>query len=490
MAGIGIKLSNIYKRKAIISQLLGIGYSTAVTIAPMLIVIITIYVMMQFLGFSDIGYTSREIFACTILYMFIFSVLATSPLNAVLSKYLSDVIYEEKYEDIMSCYNIGLLLNIIIACGIAIPFCLREYFIGHVDILLVFVGFCGFIGLVLVLYTMIYLAICKDYAKISKYYFIGMIFVLVLSFFFRYFLNFECTFSMLLALAFGFNLIACLEYATLKTYFRKSSKNYKMVLQYIKTFWMLIAANTAYILGLFSHNFVFWFSDLRLEVVKTFICAEPYDMASCLAMMTSISASVIFISRVEMYFHKKYKDFTEAVIGGRWSRIQKTKENMFSELASQLMDITRIQFIVSILVYLIFIITLPRFGFSGMVMRIYPCLAAGYFILFLMYSSIIFLYYYDDLFGSLLTSVVFLVVTTATSILAMNLSEIWYGVGVFIGALAGWGTAYKRLRWIEKNMDIHIFGRGEILRRGLGYMPSSMVYSKNTKKSVLKFFTK
>ena len=35
-------------------------------------------------------------------------------------------------------------------------------------------------------------------------------------------------------------------------------------------------------------------------------------------------------------------------------------------------------------------IFLSRLGFGGMTMRIYPCLAAGYFILFLMYAEIIF----------------------------------------------------------------------------------------------------
>ena len=39
---------------------------------------------------------------------------------------------------------------------------------------------------------------------------------------------------------------------------------------------------------------------------------------------------------------------------------------------------------------------LPLFGFSGLVMSIYPCLAAGYFILFLMYSAMLFLYYFND----------------------------------------------------------------------------------------------
>lgn len=38
---------------------------------------------------------------------------------------------------------------------------------------------------------------------------------------------------------------------------------------------------------------------MAMHLVKTFVCNQPYDMATCLAMFTNLSASVIFISRVE-----------------------------------------------------------------------------------------------------------------------------------------------------------------------------------------------
>ena len=79
----------------------------------------------------------------------------------------------------------------------------------------------------------------------------------------------------------------------------------------------MVVTNFLYILGLYVHNFVFWTTDLHMIVVKSFVCVTTYDMATCLAMFTNISASVIFISRVEMYFHDRYKAYSEAVIGGR-----------------------------------------------------------------------------------------------------------------------------------------------------------------------------
>lgn len=65
------------------------------------------------------------------------------------------------------------------------------------------------------------------------------------------------------------------------------------MLQYFRKYWKLIFSNFLYILGLYIHNFVFWTTDMRMELVKSFVCNQPYDMASCLAMFTNLSASII-----------------------------------------------------------------------------------------------------------------------------------------------------------------------------------------------------
>ena len=127
-----------------------------------------------------------------------------------------------------------------------------------------------------------------------------------------------------------------------------------------------------------------------MVVVKSFVCMTAYDMASCLAMFTNISASVIFISRVEMHFHERYKAYSEAVIGGRGMDIENSKRRMFKQLSDELMNLARLQFIVSVIIYFLSVVFLPRLGFGGKIMQIYPCLAAGYFILFGYYLLVLF----------------------------------------------------------------------------------------------------
>lgn len=483
MAGIGVRLNRIFSKNTITTNLFGFGYSMVITVAPMFLVILAIMVMQYFLGFSKLGYSQRELYACTVLYIFIFSLLTASPFNAVLSKYMSDIIYKEVYEDILPCYYIGLIMNITLSCLVGIPFCIWEYVVGHVWIFYVFMGFCGYISLVLVFYSMLYLSICKDYKKISLFFFIGMLSAVFISLVLVYIVHLSVIVSMLIALDAGFIILACLEYSLIRSYFRKNSGRYREVLRYFKKYWQLVVTNFLYILGLYVHNFVFWTTDMRIVVAKSFVCNQPYDMATCLAMFTNISASVIFISRVEMHFHERYKYYSEAVIGGRKMDIENTKSRMFSQLSDELMNLVRIQFIVTVVVFFLCIVLLPKVGFGGMVMKIYPCLAAGYFILFIMYSAIIFLYYFNDLTGAVMTSLSFCLATFVGSIVATFLPAIWYGIGLVFGSAVGWSMAYHRLRVMEKTLDVHIFCNGSILEGGNGKKPSSKVYSRKLKRS-------
>ena len=206
-------------------------------------------------------------------------------------------------------------MNIVLSCLLGIPFCLWEHFVGHVPVAYVFVGFCGFISLVLVFYSQLYLSICKDYGRISLFYLVGLVVTFFLSLALRYWVKWTITESMLMGFTVGFFLIAVLEYGSVRRYFVANSNRFRPVLRYFRLYWQLVAVNFLYTLGLYIHNFVFWTTDLRMVVAKSFVCAQPYDMATCLAVFTNISATVIFIARVEMFFHSRYKAYSESVIG-------------------------------------------------------------------------------------------------------------------------------------------------------------------------------
>lgn len=477
MAGIGVQLNKIFDKETVVTSLYGISFSFTYTIAPMLVVIGCLLAMYKVLGFDEVGYLEREIFSCSILYVFIFSLLTSSPFNSVLSKYLTDRIYERKYEDARPCIYVGVITNLTFSSLLAVPFYIYAIIVGEIPLYYVFTTYMCFLGLTLTFATMIFSSILKQYKKITAYFVYSMVLAFFLSIVFHYVLHFSVTYSMLLALTIGFLFIASLELSAVLHYFPENSRRYRDVFVYFKVYWKLIAANFLYILGLFVHNFVYWTQPWNLVVCNTYVCNQPYDMASFLAMITNVSATILFVSRVEMQFHERYQDYVEAVIGGKLDSIEKTKNRMFRNLFSQILSLAHLQFIISVVIYLVAIIVLPIIGFGGMTMRIYPQLAVGYFICFLMYSAMLFLYYFDDLTGALLNGAIFVTISFVGSIITTKMSPMWYGAGFTVASLAAFTFSYFRLSWVEKNLDYHIFCRGIIIEQVNKDKPEPDIYN-------------
>ena len=72
MAGIGVKLNRIYHKNTLTTHMIGFFYSTVVTIAPVLVVIINLMLMQRVLEFNTVRFIDREIFPARYC-MFLFS---------------------------------------------------------------------------------------------------------------------------------------------------------------------------------------------------------------------------------------------------------------------------------------------------------------------------------------------------------------------------------------------------------------------------------
>ena len=478
MAGIGIQLNRIFKKNYITASLFGIGCSICYTIAPMLLVVANLFLMFWALDFDSVGYYNRELFSCSVLYIFIFALMFAAPLNSMLSKYMADRIYEEEYGAIRPA--IFLCLFITMGCaGIAgIIFYLREYIVGEVEAYYVFTSFMCFLALTLVFAVMIFNSVLKAYKELSLFYLIGMVVTFVGSLIFKYLVGFSVTYSMLLALTIGFWLIAILEMLNVLKVFRTNDYCYGKVLGYFKKYWKLIVANFSYTLGLFIHNFVFWKHPWNVTIADTYVCNQPYDMATCIAMFTNISATVFFIVRTDSRFRDKYSMYIKSVIGSKLDTIKTNKKRMMQALSEQLMSLARLQFCVTVVVFMLFKIIAPSIGISSLTMTMYPVMAVAYYIAFLFYDNLLFLYYFDDLNGAAISGVVFATATFAFSVLAKFLQPTWYGVGCCVGSFAAYTYTYFRIRWVERHLDELIYCRGSVIGVGTGKKPSYCVYKK------------
>jgi polysaccharide biosynthesis protein PelG len=480
MAGIGFELKKIYRKDGISRTLMGAMYSCLITIGPTIIIITVILLLYLFLDMSGVGMAKRELLSSTILYIFIFSVVMTSPFNSVFSRYLADKFYEEEFDDILCSYYVGLAITSVIGIIMALPMMFSLYFRGGIDIAFIAGAYCMWASAVVIFFSITYLHATKDYRLIAIFFFLSMIVGGLLAAFLYFIVGFDQIHAIIWGLAFSFFMIAFCEFSYVRYYFKGGGNNYSECVRYIWRYKGIFLTNFFYILGLYIHNFVFWTTPSHLYVANTYYSHMNYDMATCLAMFTNISATVIFTVIAETHFHEVYQDFMEAVIGGTYRLIQKNKRIMFRTLSTQLGQVFATQIAITCVIFMLLMIFGLQLGFSSMTMRIYPVLAVGFLGVFVMYCNIVYLYYFEDSFDSAMTAFIFCFGTLVGAIVSAYFLPVeFYGMGLLFGMLCGWTYSFFRLRHLERNFDAHIFCRYKVIDTMKSSTKGRIVYRKD-----------
>lgn len=456
-----------------------IGYSFATTLIPLLVVILALLVMYKILPYDSTPYNSRELLSSSILYVFILSLLFTAGLGAPVSRFLANAVYKENYSKIMPCYYSGLLICLVFEAFFSIPLYYQEVKRGGADFSFVIITYLMLIILTIVFYNLTFVSATKRYKDIALFFSMGMGISVIFSFFLQKVVGVVAAIQD--SLMIGFLAVALLEFGLILSSFPKGDLSYWDFPLYLQNSKRLFLANLFYSLGLFVHNFIFWTGELGRVTAKVYLNAPVYDLASAVAMYTNIMASVVFVIEIETRFASRYKSYSDAVVSGRWKDILLMKKRMFRMLSDIIMKAVEIQFISAVVIFLICSVLLPRIGFSGLPMSIYPCLAAGYFAVYVMYGQILFLYYFEDDTGALITSIVFLAGTILCSKITMQFLPItWYGMGLLGGAMLGWTYGYFRLKWLEENFDAHIFCTGQVIESRPEKFPESKIYDRKS----------
>ncbi|MGI6200344.1 MAG: exopolysaccharide Pel transporter PelG [Christensenellales bacterium] len=480
MAGIGFELRKIFKEESLSAMAKGAAYSTVVTIGPTIIIISTLILLYIALGFFSIEFDQRELLSSTILYAFIFSVICTSPFNAVASRYIADKIYFEQIDDVLPSFYSGLASSLVLGCAMAIPFLLRVWQVGGVAPWFVWCSFGLFVSLIIVLYAANYLVATKEYKMITLYYVLGMVLAAALALAFHYWAGQSAIESILYGLTIGFQLVAFLLFSYIRKYFSGNSRAYGAFFRYCGRFMPVFLTNLFYTLGLYVHNFVFWSLPNHMVVAQSYVSSMAYDMASCLAMFSNISMIVLFTVMAETKFHEIYQQYNESVIGATYGKIRLNRKRMFRLLSQQLFYLAMVQALISFILFLIAYAALPRLGFSGMTISIYPLLSGTYFAIFSTYCCIIFLFYFDDRWGALCTALILFAGNLVGALLSCRLSPEFYGVGPLAGSLLAWSFGYFRIRYMERHFDRHIFCHVRVVEQLAQPQPDNIVYRQPT----------
>ena len=114
MAGIGFELKKLFKRRGLFAAFRAYGYAGIVCTGPMLLGVLLLLGVMFLCDVTGGTRHSRELLVCMITYTLLASLLVTSFLSMVVTRFIADMLYQENYEAILPSFwgSTGIMLTV------------------------------------------------------------------------------------------------------------------------------------------------------------------------------------------------------------------------------------------------------------------------------------------------------------------------------------------------------------------------------------------
>ena len=454
MAGIGFELRKLFQHKGYLLNIRAYLYSTLVTVGPLLLCTIMITSLQLILVFLGISRHQREIFLAGTVYAFIFSQVITSGFSMLITRYISDRLYHKEYEEILAslygvitlCLGIGGIIGIgfYIGSPLALPFKFAAYIL--------------YMELIILWLQSVYLSALKDYKKITKGFFYGMLTAVVLGAFILRYTDLEPALGLMVSIVIGVFIILLFLMFYIQSFFTIHSKRYFSFLVYFDRYPSLFFINLFYTLSLYIHNFIFWISDLRVGVGNTYMYAPLYDVPVFYALLSTLPAMVSFVVSVETSFYEKYRAYYSLITqGGNLNEIQRAKKEMKYVLWQEVIHLMEVQLFFTFLFMVIGIWVLPKVGVTGLSLDIYTLLTLGAYCNVMLMIVMLIQLYFEDRKGAFIIAVSFLGFNMIFTFLSLLVGESVYGLGFFLAAFMALIMGLIRLSRFLEDIDYHTF---------------------------------
>lgn len=468
MAGIGFELKRLFQKKGLLSMFRAYGYAGVICAGPMLLgVLLLLGVMFLCRHFGMAGHP-QDLLVCMITYTLLASLIVTSFFSMVVTRFIADMIYEEKLETIMPSFwgTTGILLVVgSVLYGLFL-------LVSGITPMQQFLCLMLFGEMIVVWNAMSYLTAIKDYQGLL-FSFAAAVLVAFVTAYLLLSAGFVSIEAVLLSVCLGYGVMLCWDVVLLQRYFPQSKLSPYLFLRWVDRFLKLGFAGLFVHIGLFSHLVIMWASGIGVQVQGLFYGAPQHDVPALLAFLTILITTVNFVVSVEVNFYPKYRSYCALYNDkGNVEDIAQMQMEMLDVLRTQLLYTAIKQLCVtalSIALCKLIIGNLPL-GFNDLMYGFFRTLCVGYGLYAIGNTVMLLLLYFTDYDGALWATATFGVLATGLSIASLWIPVEYYGVGFLIGAAAFYIVAMLRLNWFVKRLPYHMLGRQPIVeedKRGI-----------------------
>lgn len=459
MAGIGFELRKVFGKKTLASSIGGIIYASMTTIGPSIVFVGLMIGLRVVLNFFNIREMESLFFMSSFTYMFAVAIVVASLLNTVLSRYISDKIYENKEKDICGSLYGAITVGAVISgvTGLIIVGLLWKVEGASWILLLPYYSMYVLSTNTNILTT--YVSALKKYKEVTFIYLIGIALVIPVFIILHKNVGLHILVSVYWGLTGGFFVINALLIGECLKAFGPPGENYFEFLVWYKKYPLLFISGISYMVGFYISNVIYWFCSDMTAQVSIFKTAPNYDLAIFLAILINLSSMVIFEVKTETVFYEKYIYFLSILEKGTYNMIEKARESIQNTLNLQLFFIYEVQLVITITLICLANVFHPYLGIGNEVLRLFLLTGMGIYCTLCMYFTIIFLYYFEDHKAACIGPCVFLVIVTLGSLFCGIVLKDYYTLPLLIGAIAGWLISFLLLKKRIQNLTKYLLCR-------------------------------
>ena len=452
MAGIGFKLIRLLDKQSYTGVMQAYGYAALIGSGPWVLSMMTLGCLGIALRATQTG-AALDTFFVSVTYVFAASLVATGPLQLVISRYAADRIFAREKAKIFPSYLGALILVMGVGALLGIGF-----FVGAVPGPITF-RLAG-VGLLMavsgVWVSTVFLSAVKDYPAVLKCFAGG------------YALSFVTTWlgssiGGLGGMALGFligqtGLLLSLVWVIFHEFGVRTGPSFEF-LNYFKRHRVLAACGLIYNLGIWIDKPVhWWFSSHGFQVAGALWAAPLYDEAVYLSFLSVAPGMAIFLLSVETTFALHYERFFRQVVDkASLKEIRKTKQLMIEALRDGMSRMLKFQGIVTVLLVIEADTLLGSLGLGAVQPLVFRVTLVGVFLLVILLALLTVLFYLDRIKEALWACCLFAATNLLGTLAGMALDERWYGMGFTMGAAVGVVYAMGQTNYWLNRIDYETF---------------------------------
>ena len=461
MAGVGFELKKLFKKKGFFASVKAYGYSSLICAGPMLLGVILILGILMLVNHFDRSQFDRELTVCMITYTLLASLLVTSFFSMAVTRYIADMLFEEKRKSVISSF-FG-------SAGIMLFFGCTAY-----GIFLIFSGATLTEGLLCLLFfselivtwnATSYLTAIKDYRGIMLSLAAAIGVSLLLAALFLY-LGLPTTVGVLLSVTIGYGVMLPWHLVLLCRYFPQGDTSALFFLHWVDRFLPLAFAGLLTKVGLMSHLVIMWFGPLQVQVKGLFFGAPFHDVPALIAYMTTLITTVNFVVSVEVNFYPKYRSYF-ALFNDRGTvgDILQAEKEMLGVMKSELWYTSLKQLFTTALAISVgeLLLKFLPLGFNDLMFGYFRILTIGYGLYAVANMIMLMLLYFTDYTGALEASAAFALVSSVMTVVSLKFDPAYFGIGFVLGGIAFFLVGVIRLDYYTKRLRYFILAAQPIV---------------------------